>query len=171
MADEKKDAGKTMSHQDMMRMKSRKLISNLIVITIILTIAGVGATSVGGSSVFAFVAGAMLPGIIVFLADWRPGKFASKTIIAFNLAGLTPYAAAIFSSGSPNNTAINILRDPTVWMVVYGAASFGWIVVFLIPHITKMYLQIKAEHTINKLSHFQEKLTEEWGEDIKKMGR
>lgn len=154
--------------QDVARKRSRKFFTNVVVIIIIMTIIGMGLTMISMTGAFMFLAGAMLPGIVAYLIDWRPGRFASKTVIAFNLAGLIPQASAIFSSGSPNSVAMTLFKDPMAWLIIYGFAAFGWGAVFIIPHITKLYLEIKADYTIKKLSHFQEKLLEEWGDEIKK---
>jgi len=152
---------------DLAKIRSRRLIANLLIITIVVTVVGVSMTSVNMGRVFAFMLVAMLPGLVTSILDRRPGRFAAKTVTAFNISGLSPHLAAIIASGSPDSTASSIFQNPEVWLLIYGFAAFGWGVVYLIPHIAKLYYEIKASFTIKKLSFFQEKLVEEWGDEVK----
>lgn len=149
------------------KMRSKKLIANMLIVTIIVTLIGVGMSSIGLGIVFAFLFVGMLPGIVTGILDSRPGRFAAKTVIAFNLSGISPHTAAILASGSPDNTAVSIFTNPTAWLLVYGFAAFGWGVVYLIPHIAQLYLEIKANFTVKKLQYFQERLIDEWGDNVK----
>ncbi len=149
--------------QELAKKRSRKFISNLLIITFFLIITGLALSYFGYSNEFYFLVMAMLPSIAAYVTDTRPGKFASKTVIAFNLSGALPHLAAIFADGS----ALSSFSDPKVWLLVYGFAAFGWGVVFLIPHIMQLYLEIRAGYTVKKLQLFQEKLTSEWGDGIK----
>jgi len=159
----------TKKAQEFAKARSRKLVANMVIVTIIVTVIGIGMSSIGMTVVFAFLFVGMLPGMVTGILDGRPGRFAAKTVVAFNLSGISPHAAAIFSSGSPNTTAQSIFNNPTVWLLVYGFAAFGWGVVYLIPHITQLYLEIKANFTVKKLHNFQDKLVDEWGEDVKRL--
>lgn len=153
---------------ELAKVRSKKFITNLIMVVAVTTIVGVALSSVGMPVAFSFVAIGMLPCITANITDNRPGRFASKTVTAFNLAGIFPHLVAIFTSGSPNNTALSLLQNPNSWLLVYGLAAIGWVIVFLIPHIVHIYLDIKSVYIINKLESFQEALVEEWGEEIKK---
>lgn len=148
--------------------RAKKLISNLIIIIFIMIIIGVSLTSIGWNYVFYVLLIGLLPGLVANFTDIRPGRFASKTIIAFNLAGLVQPLKTILVAGSPNQAAQSILIDPQNWLLVYGFAAFGWGIVFLLPHIALFYLEIRANYLIKKMKKYQEELLEEWGEDIKK---
>jgi hypothetical protein len=148
--------------------RAKRLVANLIVISIIMTLLGAGLTSIGMRQVFVFILIALLPGIVAGLTDTRAGKFASKTVIAFNVAGMVQFLGAILMGGSPNLTATEVIYDARTWMQIYGFAAFGWGVVFAIPHITQLYLEITATYTVKKLKKFQDALVDEWGEAVKK---
>lgn len=148
--------------------RAKKAITSLILVCIVMTIIGGGLTSIGMQQVFIFIAFGLLPGIVAIITDGRPGKFGSKTVMAFNLAGMMQFLAAIFMGGSPNQTANEILYDPRTWMLIYGFAAFGWAVIFIIPHIVQLYLEITATYTVKKLRTFQDALAGEWGDGVKK---
>lgn len=153
--------------QELARKRAKKIIGNLIMVCILMTVVGMVLSSIGMVQVFIFFSIGMLPGIVANITDGRPGRFASKTVIAFNLAGMAQYMAAIFTSGSPNHTAHEILYNPASWLLIYGFAAFGWCVIFLIPYIVQIYLEITSSYTIKKFQHFQELLINEWGDGVK----
>ncbi len=153
---------------DLKKKRFSRLLTNMLLVIVFLTFSGVGLASVGYMQVFMFVAVGLLPGMAALITDSRPGRFASKTIIAFNLSGMTPHLASIGYSGSPNQTALAIMRELETWTLVYGFAGFGWVLVFLIPHIAALYLEVKATYTIKKLEEFKNALADEWGDKVKK---
>lgn len=148
--------------------RSRKLISNLLISAIILTVIGVGLASVGMGYLFIFVTTGLMPGIVANITDRRPGRFASKTVMAFNASGIIPHLSAIITSGTPNSTSATLLTDPHAWLLIYGFAAFGWGVIYLVPHIVQLYLEMRAGYTTQKLLQFQKILEDEWGENVKK---
>lgn len=156
-----------MQRKEIARRRAKRVMANLIIIIIIMTVIGAGLATVGMIHVFAFFGIGLLPGLVAAITDGRPGHFASKTVVAFNLAGMLQFLAAIFVSGSPNQTATEVLYDPRTWVMVYGFAAFGWAVIFIIPHIVQLYLEITSAYTIKKLRHFQESLATEWGDGVK----
>ncbi|MCB2081753.1 MAG: hypothetical protein H6908_01810 [Hyphomicrobiales bacterium] len=149
-----------------MEQGKKKVVFNLVVIVFILTLVAAALTSVGLYYVFVLIVMGLLPGIISYIVDKRPGKFASKTVFMFNLSGLTPQIAAAFRSGSPDTTALALLTNPYTWLMPYGFSAFGWGMVFLFPQIALLFYVLKAEYTIGKLQHFQKTLLDEWGEGI-----
>lgn len=153
--------------QELRSKRAKRAITNLIIIIVIMTVVGGGLTTIGMQQVFIFIAIGLMPGLAASITDVRPGKFGSKTVIAFNLAGMMQFLAAILMGGSPNQTANEVIYDPRTWMLVYGFAAFGWAVIFVIPHIVQLYLEITATYTVKKLKSFQEALAGEWGDGVK----
>jgi nicotinamide riboside transporter PnuC len=146
----------------------RSFIKNLIFIAIIATLLGVGCIWLGMKNVFFFVFLALSPLLLSILWDKKPGRFASKTVAAFNITGMFPYIMAISSSGSPDSVALAVMYDPKTWVLILGFAVFGWAVILLIPKITMIFLEIRSKFLIKKMEAFQQDLLDEWGEDIKK---
>ena len=141
---------------------------NLILILSVAIISAVGFIWLEMRNVFIFCFMALLPGITALLWDKKPGKFASKTVFAFNITGMSPYIVAIASSGSPDVTAYNTLQDLYAWVLIYSFAALGMGILYLIPQITLVILEIRSKYMVKKMKRFQQDLVDEWGEDGKK---
>ncbi len=148
--------------------RARRFLKNLIFIAMIATAFAVGFIWLGMKGVFFFIFLALVPTILSILWDKKPGRFASKTVAAFNVTGMFPYVMAISSSGSPDSVAVATIYDPRSWVLVYGFAIFGWSVILLVPKITLIFLEIRSKFMIKKMETFQQGLLEEWGEEIRK---
>ncbi len=144
-----------------------KIVSNLMITTILVMVVLSVLIFIGFTHVAIIVAAGMMPGIVASILDSRPGKYASKTVLMFNLSGMLPQFASIIMSSAPNTTAQGMLTNPYTWLWVYMFAAFGWVLVHFIPQIVFLYLSLRAEYTVKKLHGFQDTLLNEWGEEIK----
>jgi len=154
--------------QDRAKERSKKFVSNLVTVTIVVTVLAVGLIYLGMGFVFAFLAIGLLPAIVAAILDNSKGRLVGKTVFAFNLAGMAPHLISILLSGMPNQASLSVLQNPTSWLMVYGFAAFGWGVVYTIPQMVLLYLEIKASYLVKKYEHFQKELVDEWGDGIKK---
>ncbi len=151
---------------DTAQARSRKFTLQLILMVACITLFLVIMTGLQLGFLAAFLVIGLLPGMVSLAMDRRSGKFASKTITAFNLAGLVPHVAGMLASGSPNHTAASMLLDFYIWFWVYSFAAFGMGLVHFVPHVVQLYYEIRAQYIHKKLSYFQERLVDEWGEAI-----
>lgn len=150
------------------KQRIRGFFKTVILISLLATLLTVGFTWLNLRNVFLFVFLAFLPGLASLLWDKKPGRFASKTVCAFNITGMLPYLIAISSSGSPDFVAMSTLGDPLAWLLIYGFSAFGWGVIYLVPQITLVFLEARSRFMIKKMEKFQDDLLDEWGEDIKR---
>lgn len=148
--------------------RQKGFIKNLIFLSLIMTIIAVGFIWLELKDVFMFVSLALMPSILSIIWDRKPGRFSSKIVSAFNLTGICPYIIGIFSSGSPNSAALDIISNMKVWLVVYGFSALGFAIILVIPKITLLFLEVKSKYMVNKIDSFQKQLLEEWGEEIAK---
>lgn len=146
--------------------KKGSIVGSLIIASIVMTIISFGFITVGMGYVAAVLVIGMMPGLAAQMVDRRPGKYASKTVMAFNIAGMLPHLAAMLYSSNPNSVAQNLFDDPMTWLWIYMFASFGWLVIHLLPQISFLMFSIKAEYKMKKIRSFQELLVREWGEEI-----
>ena len=153
---------------ELRKKRLRSFIKNLMIITIIATLFGVGFIWLGMKNVFFFLFMALLPMLLSNLWDKKPGRFASKTVAAFNVTGAFPYIMAISSSGTPDSVALATIYSAKTWVLIYGFAVFGWSVILLVPKVTLIYLEIRSKFMIGKMESFQQELLNEWGEEIRK---
>jgi hypothetical protein len=144
-----------------------RFLTNLVIIITILTILSSLLIFLGLTYVMAVLAIGFMPCIVANLIEKRKRRMASKTITGFNLAGIMPLLFSLARSSDPNFVAQGAFNDPYIWLMIYGFAGFGWLVVHIVPQIAFLFLTIKADFTIRKLQSLQRQLVEEWGEGVK----
>lgn len=146
---------------------AKKIITRLFVITILLTFLSSALIFMGFTYLVVMIIVSVLPAIVASVVDRRPRKFASKTVTCFNIAGLLPPLFDTFLSSNPDLAAQHQLADPFTWIMVYGFAGFGWLVVFVIPQMVFLFLVVRSDHTIKKLEAKRNELVEEWGDRVR----
>ena len=146
---------------------AKRIITRLIVVSILLTFLSSALVFMGFTYVVVMIVISLLPGVVASIVDRRPRKFASKTVLCFNLAGLLPPLFDTFMAPNPDAAAQRLLADPYTWIMVYGFAGFGWLVVFVIPQMVFLFLVVRSDHTIKKLEARRSELVEEWGERVR----
>ncbi len=166
MAEEKAEQKKI--RNELAHKRAKKISRSLLIASIILFALGIAASSAGLPFVFYMLVIGMTPAILSYIIDIRPGKAASKTIIAFNLAGISQPLNTIINAGSPNQAAEFVLKNPEQWILAYGFAAFGMGVIYLLPHMANLYLDVKARYLVSRMKEVQDELEKEWGEEVKK---
>lgn len=144
------------------------IITNLLIAAVAVVLITSLCIYFGMAYVAAIVVIGFLPGLSAYMVDRRPGKFASKAVMAFNFSGLLPQLAAILYSQNANNTAQIMFHDPMTWLWIYMFAAFGWLIIHLLPQITFLIFTLRADINKRRISSFQDMLLKEWGEEIKK---
>ena len=146
---------------------AKKVVTRLLIMCIVLTAACSALVFLGFTYLVVLLVVSLLPAAVATIVDRRPRKFASKTVMCFNLAGLFPAMFDTFMATDPDLAAQQQLADPYIWLMVYGFAGFGWLVVYLIPQMVFLYLVVRSDHTIAKLEVRRKELLEEWGDRVK----
>jgi hypothetical protein len=145
-----------------------KIITNLLIVTLVTVVTFVLLAMAHLTYVAILLMIGLMPSIVARILDRRPGKVASRTILAFNLAGIFKHILYVFTSGDPNSAAQTLISDPFTWLWVYIFATFGWVIVRILPQIAILILSLRAEYTIKRMRGIQEKLIKEWGDNVKK---
>lgn len=115
---------------------------------------------------FMIVSAGMVPTLTAYFVDREPEKFAPIAVGAFNAAGILPFILELWTGLSTVNAALEILINPFTWLVMYGSASVGWVVYLGMPTFAAVWLEASADSQIVRLRKEQEKLLEDWGEDL-----
>lgn len=118
---------------------------------------------------FAFFALGMLPATVAIIIDRSTGRFASKTVTACNFVGILPFLFDIGMTYERSLAAKQLMIDPFTWLVVYGFAMIGWMLIWVVPQITLLIFTIRADVKMKKLKAEQEEMLDEWGEGLKEM--
>ncbi len=116
---------------------------------------------------FAFFALGMLPAIVAIIVDRGSGRFASKTVSACNFVGIIPFLFDIGMSYEKSIASKDLMAQPITWMVIYGFAMIGWMLIWILPQITLFFFTLRADMKTKKLLEEQKELTAEWGEEVK----
>ena len=121
-----------------------------------------GVTILSPPTIIILVLG-MLPTGVTYLCDKSEQKHAVLCVGGLNICGVFPYLLDIwFDSGSIND-AIQIITDLFSIMIMYLAASIGWLLFRYVPPIITTFLNLLADRRLTKLKKHQDVLTEEWG--------
>lgn len=115
---------------------------------------------------FAFFALGMLPSVMALIVDRGKGRFASQTIVACNFIGIMPFLFDIGMNYERSVASKEAMSEPFTWLVIYGFAIIGVMLIFVLPNITAIIFTLKAEYKLGTLKSQQEALIEEWGEEV-----
>ncbi len=104
----------------------------------------------------------LLPSVISFLIERRPGSSGSTCIALFNLAGLIPVLGKVWSG--PGGAAF--VGDIYAWFIIYMAAAVGAALAWVAPHFSIVYLQAFSGRRRARIKARQQELYDEWGSSI-----
>lgn len=118
---------------------------------------------------FIFLLLALLPTIVAYYIDHTPKKPIFKTVASCNIAATLPTIAPMIRAGiaMKDYDISSVLRDASVWLMVYTGAAVGWCLIFLCRYIARFIVTLMYEYNINALEGLQKQLVEEWGQRIK----
>ncbi len=104
----------------------------------------------------------LMPSMISFFIERRPGSSGSTCIALFNLAGLIPVVGKVWSV--PGGAAV--VGDIYSWFVIYMAAAVGAALAWVAPHFSIVYLQAFSGRRRAAIKARQKELFDEWGSSI-----
>lgn len=108
----------------------------------------------------------MLPTLVAYIVDSRREKYAAFSVGCMNFCGVLPFMLQLWTQEHSFTMAWRIVGDPVSWMIMYAAASVGWIIYYAAPHVVAAYLRFQLDRRINKLREYQKELVTEWGDSI-----
>lgn len=108
----------------------------------------------------------MVPTFVAGIIDRDPEKSAALTVGAMNLCGVAPYIVELWQRGHTIAISLQMLATPSTWVVMFGAAAFGWLLYFFIPQIVTGIITVRAQSKIRDLEERRSLLVAEWGTDI-----
>jgi hypothetical protein len=117
---------------------------------------------------FIFLVAGMLPGIVAYVIDRSPGRRIFQIVALSNLAGVFPYVAQLMQQGNTATAVQGMLSTPSVWMFMYLAAGFGWVLVWIAPTLAQQLLELTNNQKIARLQRLQKRLEEEWGPEVRR---
>jgi hypothetical protein len=108
----------------------------------------------------------LMPMIIAYYADTSSERLQLSTIACCNVAGVLPYAVPLSQSGGKWEHLSYYVSDPMVWMVMYGMAGLGYVLIKICPYSYHAALKVSYASKAFQLQQKQDALVKEWGNDI-----
>ncbi len=155
----KKDTAKTTPARRKMSMKHKLLLilSSLLMMAFLRT-------------GFIFVVIAMMPSIVAYYIDRAKKPYLFKTVFALNLSGTLPYIGRMIMEG-PVSALQPILQSVDTWVVIYGSAMCGYLMVMVMPMLTHvMFSRFHVEQVV-KIEGNLKKIESEWGDEVTKFSK
>ena len=106
----------------------------------------------------------MMPSVIAYLIDPNPQKVRYRIIRNLNLAGLLPSLIGLILQGNTAPAVHSALSQTQNWMMMYGGAGLGFLMVWLAPAITHVYMDLSAAGHIRRMEGAKQSLIDEWGD-------
>jgi len=108
----------------------------------------------------------MLPTIVSAIIDRTPKRNATFCVGGINLCGVFPYMMELWLGDNSMDGAMRMLTDVFALLVMYGAASFGWMIFQSLPPVVATFVTVLAQSRVASLRSTQRQLIEEWGDDV-----
>lgn len=108
----------------------------------------------------------MLPGMVAFFWDRTDQKYAFFCVGGLNFAGLFSYLMDLWGGDHTIPGAINIISDVFAMAITYGAAACGWVVFIVVPPVITSFMTVLTERRLSALRNNQQRIVEEWGEEV-----
>jgi len=108
-----------------------------------------------------------IPAMVAYIIDREPGRNATLTVTAANVAGVAPFVVELLMNGASMARALAMLSDVFVIAVMFGTAGIGWMLVLGMPKVASVYIEVTNETKIKLMRREQQRLIEEWGDEVK----
>lgn len=108
----------------------------------------------------------LLPTLVAFFTDTSPRRYSFMTIGFMNIAGVAPFVVALWQRGHTVEESLRIMSQPITWLVMFGAAAIGQLLLYTIPPFVTMITANRLENRLEMLKEARKKLVEIWGEEV-----
>ncbi len=108
----------------------------------------------------------LLPTLVALFTDTDQNRSGLATIGYLNLAGVLPFLIELWQNGQTMEAALRIVRDPFSWVVMFGAAGVGHLMLYTIPPIVTSMVLMKQESRLRTLREGVQQLEAIWGPDV-----
>jgi hypothetical protein len=134
--------------------------------SIVAILAGILAVQVVSPATVILLVAGMLPSLVAYIVDTEPSRRSAHCMAVLNLSGVLPVLATLWDRGATRSAAVDILMDPFMWFLMYGAAGIAVLLLTLLPVMMEQLSNAAAEKEISRLEKQMSVLTGEWGDDL-----
>jgi hypothetical protein len=107
-----------------------------------------------------------LPTLVALFTDTDPGKPSLTAIGFLNVAGVAPFIIELWQKGQTLENAIHIMRQPATWLIMFGAAAIGQLLLYAVPTAIAMLTVSRMEARLRTLREGLQHLQAIWGPDV-----
>lgn len=108
----------------------------------------------------------MVPTIVAYFVDTSKERSLGPTVFYLNFAGVLPVLLKLWKQQPNINTAIELLTDPFMLLMMLAPAGFGWILFSYVPIFVSALIRRHAEMRMQTLEDDKQKLIEQWGPEV-----
>ena len=108
----------------------------------------------------------MLPTGVARICDRTKQRYATLCVGGLNICGVFPFIMKLWTDNHSIAAATNTISDLFALLVMYSAASFGWLIFLAVPPVVSTFLEVLAQRRINILRGKQQSTAEEWGPEV-----
>lgn len=115
---------------------------------------------------FVFFVIGMLPCIVAYYMDISKYRYTFKTIFAANMSGMMPFITKILATGHSSTVLAEIMGNGFNWVIIYGSAMVGWMLILLCPMIAQIMVVGVNQTQFLRYDGLRKKLESEWGNEV-----
>lgn len=104
--------------------------------------------------------------LVAAAVDREPGRNATIAVTATNMAGVAPFVMELLMSGETMSSAVCMINDVFVLVVMYGTAAIGWALVLGMPKVAAVYISVSNDAKSQAMRREQRRLIEDWGQAV-----
>lgn len=108
----------------------------------------------------------MMPTFVAFIVDRSRAKTKAITVGAMNLAGCMPFLIELWTGGNTIDVSLSIIADPVAIIVMYCAASIGYLIDWMVSGFVASILYQKGLARQNAIKERQDQLINRWGPEV-----
>lgn len=108
----------------------------------------------------------LAPTVVAALVDRHRRRYLARAVAATNLAGMVIPVLELLRVGISFSGVQQVLGDPRYWLIMYGAATIGWLLNFSLPSLARVYVDLRADQLQRQLETRAKELLKEWGEEV-----
>lgn len=107
----------------------------------------------------------MLPTVVAAIID-RKGGARAITVGALNLCGCIPFLMDLWTKGHTTSLAVTLITDPLTIIVMYAAASIGYMIDWALSGIVATILVQRSTSRMEAIRKRQAELVARWGKEV-----
>lgn len=108
----------------------------------------------------------LIPTVVALFTDTDENRSGLATIGYLNLAGVLPFLIELWQHGQTMDVAMRIVRDPYSWLIMFGSAGIGHLILYAVPPMIASIILINAESRLKVLREGVQQLEAIWGPDV-----